>query len=155
MKDQKLAEITDELIQAGRFLSEFTGEKLECIRSFCSCQKIVEWIRQTTKGGINNNMSDFDSFCPVDVSDLQNFVNLALTTAAGGEDDLTNDRLSSLRTVGSGFSSLIYKLRTETGFSELRDRCSSVWVAYKNDKNLPKMLVSLCTKIYNNVTNIS
>ena len=50
MKDQKLAEITDELVKAGEFLQQFTGEKLDCIRSFCECQKIVEWIRTTTKG---------------------------------------------------------------------------------------------------------
>ena len=50
MKDQKLAEITDELVQAGRFLGGFTGEMLECIQSFCACQNIVKWIRKTTKG---------------------------------------------------------------------------------------------------------
>ena len=82
-------------------------------------------------------------FLPVDVSDLQNFVNVALATAAGGEDDFANDKLSSLRTVGSGFSSLIYKLGSDAGFRELCDMCSSVWEAYRNDKNLPKMLVSL------------
>ena len=66
---------------------------------------------------------------------------MALATAAGGEDDLANDRLSSLRTVGSGFASLIYKLKENTGFQELAQRCSSVWEAYQNDRNLPKMLV--------------
>ena len=80
-------------------------------------------------------------FLFVDVSDLQNFVNVALATAAGGEDDFANDRLSSLRTVGSGFASLIYKLPENTGFKELAERCSSVWKAYRNDRNLPKMLV--------------
>ena len=75
------------------------------------------------------------------MTDLQNFVNVALATAAGGEDDFANDRLSSLRTVGSGFSSLIYNLTPEIGFRELSARCSFVWTAYGNDKNLPKMLV--------------
>ena len=79
-----------------------------------------------------------------DVSDLQNFVNVALATAAGGEDDFANDRLSSLRTVGSGFSSLIYKLEEDTGFHELSERCLAVWTAYKNDRNLPTMLVLQC-----------
>ena len=75
------------------------------------------------------------------MTDLQNFVNVALATAAGGEDDFANDRLSSLRTVGSGFSPLIYNLKPEIGFHELAVRCSSVWTAYGNDRNLPKMLV--------------
>ena len=86
----------------------------------------------------------------LDVSDLQNFVNVALTTAAGGEGDLTNDRLSSLRTVGSGFSSLIYELDPRTGSRQLRAKCSSVWEAYKNDSKLPQMLVchnEYCTSV--------
>ena len=76
-----------------------------------------------------------------DVSDLQNFVNVALATAAGGEDDYANDRLSDLRTVGSGFSSLIYKLREVTGFLGLAQRCSSVWTVLKDNRKLPEMLV--------------
>ena len=76
-----------------------------------------------------------------DVSDLQNFVNVALATAAGGEDDFANDRLSNLRTVGSGFSSLIYKLEEVTGFHGLAQRCSSVWTAFKDNRKLPKILV--------------
>ena len=76
------------------------------------------------------------------MSDLQKFVNVALTTAAGGEGDLTNDRLSNLRRVGSGFSSLIYDLDPHSGSRELRTKCSIVWDAYKNDKKLPQMLVN-------------
>lgn len=68
-------------------------------------------------------------------------MNVALATAAGGEGDLTNDRLSSLRTVGSGFSSLIYKLDPHTGSRALRAKCSDVWAAYRDDNNLPEMLV--------------
>ena len=49
-KDRTLDAIKKELVEAGEFLSEFTGEKLECIQQFCECQKIVQWIRDTTKG---------------------------------------------------------------------------------------------------------
>ena len=74
--------------------------------------------------------------------DLQNFVTIALATAAGGEDDFTHDRLSKLRTVGSGFASLIYQLPPETGYKELVKRCESLWDALKDYPTLPKMLVS-------------
>ena len=50
MKDQTLADINEELIGAGEFLSGFTGDKLECIEKFSKCQNIVQWIRDTTKG---------------------------------------------------------------------------------------------------------
>ena len=67
---------------------------------------------------------------------------MALATAAGGEDDLAHDRLSDLSTVGSGFGFLIYKLREDTGFVELSQRCVSLWAVLKDNPNLPTMLVS-------------
>ena len=81
------------------------------------------------------------------MGNLQNFVNVALATAAGGEDDLASDKLSALRTVGSGFGSLIYKLGSDVGFKELCDRLSSVWAAYRNDQRLPQTLVCFSASI--------
>lgn len=77
----------------------------------------------------------------IDVGDLQDFVRVALSTAAGGEGDLANDLLSSLRTVGSGFGSLIYNLRPTAGFSAFRDHCKSLWDSLEHTPNLPKLLV--------------
>ena len=73
-----------------------------------------------------------------DISDLQNFVNVALAT---GEDDLTHDKLSDLRTVGSGFGALIYKLPKNAGYEDLTKRCKSLWQALQNNPNLPRKLV--------------
>ena len=77
----------------------------------------------------------------LDVNDLQNFVNVALATAAGGEDDLAHDKLSDLRTVGSGFGALIYKLPDDTSYAELAQRCKSLWEALQNNQDLPNKLV--------------
>ena len=85
------------------------------------------------------------------MSDLQNFVNVALATAAGGEDDYANDRLSNLRTVGSGFGSLIYNVDEDMGFDELSQRCTSVWTALGNNRNLPEMLVSMFASLYTSI----
>ena len=79
---------------------------------------------------------------------------MALATAAGGEDDFANDKLSSLRTVGSGFSSLIYNLKTDIDFQELYSRCSSVWNAYEKDRSLPKMLVNFSISYLNLFDNV-
>lgn len=76
----------------------------------------------------------------LDVNELQNFVNVALTVV---EDDLSNDRLSNLRTVGSGFASLIYGLKEDIGFRTLYDRCLSVWAAYQKNMKLTDILVSV------------
>ena len=77
----------------------------------------------------------------IDVSDLQNFVNVAMATAAGGEHDFAHDKLSDLRTVGSGFGALIYKLPDDAGYADLSQRCRSLWDALQNNQDLPKKLV--------------
>ena len=75
------------------------------------------------------------------MSDLQNFVNVALATAAGGEDDLTHDKLSNLRTVGSQFGPLIYNLKDDTDFETLAAGVKLVWEAMERTSSLPKLLV--------------
>ena len=77
------------------------------------------------------------------MNDLQNFVNVALATAAGGEDDLTHDKLSELRTVGSVFGTLIYNLPENTGYEDLAKRWESLWESLKNHPDLPNKLVRL------------
>ena len=75
------------------------------------------------------------------MNDLQNFVNISLATAAGGEDAYTRDRLSNLRTVGSGFEALIYQLPSDAGYETLVDRCKSLWDTLRSAPNLPYMMV--------------
>lgn len=77
-----------------------------------------------------------------DVHDLQNFVNIALATAAGGEDDYTRDRLSNLRAMGSGYSTLIYNLPTTTSYKDLEKKCETLWDALTHYPNLPEWMVS-------------
>ena len=75
------------------------------------------------------------------MNDLQNFVNVALATAAGGEDDLTHDKLSDLRTVGRGFGPLIYNLPENACYVDLTDRWESLWEALRSNHDLPRKLV--------------
>ena len=81
-------------------------------------------------------------FFSVDIGDLQKFISVALSTAAGGEGDLANDMLSNLRTVGSGFGRLIYDLKSDAGFTAFKDCCKSLWDFLKHTPSLPDMLVS-------------
>ena len=83
------------------------------------------------------------------MNEIQHFVNVALATAAGGEGDLSHDKLSDLRIVGSGFASLIYDFPTNAGFIELMEACRYVWDALKKKPNLPQLLVSPCHSYYN------
>ena len=76
------------------------------------------------------------------MNDIQGFVTLALATAAGGEGDLVHDRLSHLRTVGSGYASLIYINSGERDdYKMLMERCTSLWEALDKNHHLPELLV--------------
>ena len=66
---------------------------------------------------------------------------MALATSSGGKDDHTQDKLSNLRTVASGFGPLIYNLKEDTGFSVLTQRCTFIWEVLKKNPCLPNMLV--------------
>ena len=122
----------------------YDDKRMECLKTFSECQDVVTWIRQITKGLVFYELKKkyFFSLCVLfftGVGDLQNFVSVALATA---EDALAQGKLSHLRTVGSGFGSLIYDLKKMSGFKELIAACKSLWVALdKSEKKLPKLLV--------------
>ena len=75
------------------------------------------------------------------MTDLQNFVTVALNNASSGEDMLTNTKLASLRTVGSGFGCLIYDLKKDADFDTLAKQCRLLWEGMVHTPNLPRYLV--------------
>ena len=77
----------------------------------------------------------------LDVNDLHKFVSVALHTSAG-EGDLSSDKLSNLKTVGSGFGPLIYGLKHECTFESFQEACEGVWQAVGETEKLPRLLVS-------------
>ena len=80
---------------------------------------------------------------PLGVTELQNFVQVALNNATTGEDTLTNAKLSSLRTVGSGFGCLIYELPKDASFAVLKQQCMLLWENMITTPELPQYLVSV------------
>ena len=56
---------------------------------------------------------------------------------------MTTDKLSFLRTVGSGFGPLIYRLPQNASYQTLQERCKTLWVTLATAPNLAYMMVSL------------
>ena len=71
---------------------------------------------------------------------------VALATAAGGEDALTQDKLSGLRTIGTSFESLIYTLPATAGYKELLSSCQTLVKTIRKNRYLPTLLV--CQNLY-------
>ena len=76
------------------------------------------------------------------MNDLYKFVSVALHTSAG-EGDLSSDKLSNLKTVGSGFGPLIYGLMEDSSFECFQKQCEAVWAAVHLNPKLPRLLVSI------------
>ena len=72
---------------------------------------------------------------------VANFVEVATSTA--GEGDFHLEKLSLLHSVATGFSSLIFDTKPNMGFTELNDKCNSLWKALEENPNLPEYLVIL------------
>ena len=148
MKDQILQVVDESLIGVGQFIKSFmTGqhrEKLRCLETFITCQDVVQWLREVTKGIVGClKIALHIQTVPytVDIVDLQSFVNVSLTTSAG-EGDLANDKLSTLSIVGTGYRSLIYELKLDASFESLSRSCTTIWKALEENPNLPQLLVS-------------
>ena len=76
----------------------------------------------------------------IEISDLHKFVSVALHTSAG-EGDLSSDKLSNLKIVGSGYGPLIYELQQGSSFSTFQSKCEAVWKAVVKTPKLPALLV--------------
>lgn len=68
-------------------------------------------------------------------------MSIALHTSVE-EGDLSSDRLSHLKIVGSGFGPLIYGLKNDPSFESFQQGCEHVWKAIDQTPNLPRLLVS-------------
>ena len=80
---------------------------------------------------------------------MQNFVTIALNTAAGGEGDLNTDRLSNLRKIGSAFSKFIFELPEDAGCQVLLEHCEDLWETLEQTKDLPEIMVLSIVDIIN------
>ena len=54
---------------------------------------------------------------------------------------MTTDKLSYLRTVGSGFGPLIYKLPKSASYQQLQEHCKTIWKTLEHAPTLPEMMV--------------
>ena len=81
---------------------------------------------------------------------VANFVEVANSTT--GEGDFNLERLSVLHSVATGYSSLIFGMKSNMGFDEFYKKCNSLWKALEENPELPKYLVEYdCCKYYKTI----
>ena len=70
---------------------------------------------------------------------VANFVEVANSTT--GEGDFNLERLSMLHSVATGYSSLIFGMKSYMGFAEFYKKCINLWRALEENPKLPQYLV--------------
>lgn len=70
------------------------------------------------------------------------FVDLASISA--GENDMDVDRVACFHDAVLGYSSMLYELKPDSGFSAFKEVVQKLWRALENDSNLPNKLVRRC-----------
>ncbi|KAI8515033.1 hypothetical protein Bbelb_076240 [Branchiostoma belcheri] len=128
-KQNPLSSINKKVVNAGKLLTEMTEERIESLRKFVKCQRLVDWLRTKIH----------------DTKELKVFVDLASISA--GESDIEVDKVNCLLSAGVGYAPLIYDLDEDSDFDTLMKCCRQFWAALEKDKHLPKKLMDTCRNL--------
>lgn len=119
---EPLSRIDNELMQAKTVLVDITEPRRLCLHELELRGHFVTWV----KGALQ------------DINELKVFVDLASISA--GENDMDVDRVACFHDAVLGYSSLLYELKSDSGFKAFREVLKKLWRALENDSNLPKKL---------------
>ncbi|KAM9457017.1 E3 ubiquitin-protein ligase rnf213-alpha-like isoform 2-T2 [Clarias gariepinus] len=121
-KKEPLDRIDNELMQAKTVLVDITEPRRLCLQELGQRKNFVMWVKEALE----------------DINELKVFVDLASISA--GENDLDVDRVACFHDAVLGYSSILYELKSDTGFSVFKEVLKKLWKALDNDPNLPKKL---------------
>ncbi|KAL3881512.1 hypothetical protein ACJMK2_027944 [Sinanodonta woodiana] len=122
--DKKMKEFDDSLLKTCEFLKDLTSEKTKCLDHFIYCKNLVQWLRESMKGGLK---------------ELKVFVDLASISA--GEGDMEIAKVNCLHAATTGYAPLIFDLEEDSGYKTLLDKCQILWKELKADPKLPEKLL--------------
>nr|XP_046270196.1 E3 ubiquitin-protein ligase rnf213-alpha isoform X2 [Scatophagus argus] len=119
---EQLSRIDNDLMQAKRVLVDITEARQLCLQELGLRRNFVKWVKDALE----------------DINELKVFVDLASISA--GENDMDVDRVACFHDAVLGYSSMLYELKSDSGFHVFKEVLKKLWRALENDSNLPKKL---------------
>ncbi|XP_061567180.1 E3 ubiquitin-protein ligase rnf213-alpha-like [Cololabis saira] len=119
---EPLSRIDNNLMQAKMVLVEITEPRRRCLEELGLRRHFVKWVKDALE----------------DINELKVFVDLASISA--GENDMDVDRVACFHDAVLGYSSVLYELKPDSGFTAFKEVLKKLWRAFENDGNLPKKL---------------
>ncbi|KAL3881513.1 hypothetical protein ACJMK2_027945, partial [Sinanodonta woodiana] len=121
--NKMMKEFDEKLLKICELLELISSEKTRCLDHFIKCKRLVQWLRESMKGGLK---------------ELKVFVDLASISA--GEGDMEIAKVNCLHAATTGYAPLIFELNENSGCKELLDKCQILWKELKADPDLPDKL---------------
>ncbi|XP_061567178.1 E3 ubiquitin-protein ligase rnf213-alpha [Cololabis saira] len=119
---EPLSRIDNNLMQAKMVLVDITESRRQCLEELGFRRHFVKWVKDALE----------------DINELKVFVDLASISA--GENDMDVDRVACFHDAVLGYSSVLYELKPDSGFTAFKEVLKKLWRAFENDGNLPKKL---------------
>ncbi|XP_028310203.1 E3 ubiquitin-protein ligase rnf213-alpha [Gouania willdenowi] len=119
---EELSSIDNDLMEAKIALVDITEPRKQCLYELGCRERFVKWVKDALE----------------DINELKVFVDLASISA--GENDMDVDRVACFHDAILGYSSMLYELKPDSGFSAFKEVIKKLWRALENDINLPKKL---------------
>ncbi|GLD49345.1 E3 ubiquitin-protein ligase rnf213-alpha-like protein, partial [Lates japonicus] len=121
-QNEQLNRIDNDLMQAKKVLVDITEPRRLCLQELGLRGHFVKWVKDALE----------------DINELKVFVDLASISA--GENDMDVDRVACFHDAVLGYSSVLYELKPDSGFTAFKEVLEKLWRALENDSNLPKKL---------------
>uniref|UniRef100_A0A3P8VZZ7 RING-type E3 ubiquitin transferase n=1 Tax=Cynoglossus semilaevis TaxID=244447 RepID=A0A3P8VZZ7_CYNSE len=119
---EQLNRIDNDLMQAKKVLVDITEPRRLCLQELTASGHFIKWVKEAF----------------LDISELKVFVDLASISA--GENDMDVARVACFHDAVLGYSSMLYELKSDSGFTIFKEVVQKLWKALENDSNLPKKL---------------
>ncbi|XP_029363545.1 E3 ubiquitin-protein ligase rnf213-alpha [Echeneis naucrates] len=119
---ESLSRIDNDLMQAKKALVDITEPRRLCLKELELRGHFVKWVKNALE----------------DINELKVFVDLASISA--GENDMDVDRVACFHDAVLGYSSMLYELKSDSGFSTFKEILEKLWRALENDRKLPEKL---------------
>ncbi|XP_052243455.1 E3 ubiquitin-protein ligase RNF213-like [Dreissena polymorpha] len=130
-KTFEMNEFDSNLMKTCKLLQEITPDKSKCLETFCECGDFIKWLQESMRESGQK--------------ELKVFVDLAMSSVGDDQNRIVN--VQCLHSAVIGYSPLIFDLKPEHDYLEVRKKCRIVWKEFSANPKLPKQLKDISSQL--------
>ncbi|XP_052215091.1 E3 ubiquitin-protein ligase rnf213-alpha-like isoform X2 [Dreissena polymorpha] len=118
----ELDKVDEHVMQSCATLMSITVEERDCLKAFMKCKPLITWLQQSMAG-----------------EELKVFIDLAMMSA--GDEPINIGKVQCLHSAVTGYSPLIFELDANSSYTQLLDKCKTVWKELQTNPELPNQII--------------